>query len=301
MLVNTELFACRFSNDKILNTRGRNILEFMSLNLIALLNGRTSKDRPAQFTHVSSSGNSVIDSAWVNNSFSSFGIHSSTVASPVEQKLPEQKPSEQKLPELKANKKSTTTQNLNSNKTEIPNKKNTHPNNNKQKNSLSVRRGSPPMNGNELSKIVLQKQTKIKLNEYIHLNDVAEHRATSSQALDRNYWVQVTNKKKNRQQRLVIVGNNSNVDVKGVPKHVTLHVYGLNESTSTSSLTTLLKQNFPEVICESMTPKYLDLYTPYNVTIFANNFKTAMDSTVWPQGECESRFLDLTRRSQMKT
>ncbi|KAG5879137.1 hypothetical protein JTB14_004113 [Gonioctena quinquepunctata] len=52
MLVNTELFECRLSNDKILNTRGRNILEFMSLNSLALLDGRTSKGRPAQFTHV---------------------------------------------------------------------------------------------------------------------------------------------------------------------------------------------------------------------------------------------------------
>ncbi|KAG5874375.1 hypothetical protein JTB14_001694 [Gonioctena quinquepunctata] len=69
---NTELFECKLSNDKILNTRGRNILEFMSLNSFALLNGRTFEDRPAQFTHVSSSGNSEIDSAWVNNSFLSF-------------------------------------------------------------------------------------------------------------------------------------------------------------------------------------------------------------------------------------
>ncbi|KAG5884410.1 hypothetical protein JTB14_007008 [Gonioctena quinquepunctata] len=72
MLVNTELFECRLSNDKILNARGRNILEFMSLNSIALLNGRTSKDRPAQFTHFSNSGNSVIYLAWINNSFLSF-------------------------------------------------------------------------------------------------------------------------------------------------------------------------------------------------------------------------------------
>ncbi|KAG5893875.1 hypothetical protein JTB14_005332 [Gonioctena quinquepunctata] len=59
MLVNTELFECRLSNDKILNTRGRNILEIMSLNSFALLNRRTSKERPAQFTNVSNSENSV--------------------------------------------------------------------------------------------------------------------------------------------------------------------------------------------------------------------------------------------------
>ncbi|KAF5283062.1 hypothetical protein FQR65_LT14079 [Abscondita terminalis] len=69
LLENSNLHLTRRSLDKTVNARGRSILEFMNINSICLLNGRTPKDRPAQFTHSSRIGNSVIDLVWVNNPF----------------------------------------------------------------------------------------------------------------------------------------------------------------------------------------------------------------------------------------
>lgn len=42
------------------------LLEFMVLNSLALLNGRTRSDYPAMYTYCAKQGNSVIDLIWVN-------------------------------------------------------------------------------------------------------------------------------------------------------------------------------------------------------------------------------------------
>uniref|UniRef100_A0A6P7GJL2 Uncharacterized protein LOC114339678 n=1 Tax=Diabrotica virgifera virgifera TaxID=50390 RepID=A0A6P7GJL2_DIAVI len=68
MLEGTNLSEYRLSNDMVLNTKGRHIIDFMNTNSFCLLNGRTESDTPAQFTHISKAGNSVIDLAFIQNS-----------------------------------------------------------------------------------------------------------------------------------------------------------------------------------------------------------------------------------------
>ncbi|KAJ8980830.1 hypothetical protein NQ317_018410 [Molorchus minor] len=68
LLQDTNLNENRSSRDKILNTRGRMIVEFMYENSFSMLNGRTKSDTPAQFTHIAERGKSVIDLVWINNS-----------------------------------------------------------------------------------------------------------------------------------------------------------------------------------------------------------------------------------------
>lgn len=56
----------RESLDKIISKRGENVVECMESNECILINGRTSKDNPAQFTFVSTKGKSTIDLIWAN-------------------------------------------------------------------------------------------------------------------------------------------------------------------------------------------------------------------------------------------
>lgn len=65
----TSLFDTRLSNDAECSTKGSTLVEFMEVNSFALLNGRTSLDRPAQFTYTGVGGNSVIDLVWCNTDF----------------------------------------------------------------------------------------------------------------------------------------------------------------------------------------------------------------------------------------
>lgn len=102
--------------------------------------------------------------------------------------------------------------------------------------------------------------------------------------------------KRHQTKKTTIIGNNFEVSgLKGVPKHVILHVYRLDIDTTVNSLTSFLKDDFPEVKVEALSPKYPDLYTSFKVRIFERNFKQAMDPQVWPQGACVSRFLEKRR------
>lgn len=203
---------------------------------------------------------------------------------------------EQKRDVITASKKSSKSSGRDSGKhEEIPMKESlTHgiPNNNIRMDFQSTK----------VDEIVSREKTKINLHGKISSTNGIESNPAVSQPNQENEWVQVTgNKKKNRRQRTVVVGNNSSMDVKGVPKHVTLHVYRLQKDTTSDSLSTLLKQHFPEVVCEGLTSRYPELYASFKVSIFASNFRTAMDPEVWPEGACVSRFFDLARKSQTKT
>lgn len=88
----------------------------------------------------------------------------------------------------------------------------------------------------------------------------------------------------------MVIGNNKDSVVKGVPKLVNLHVSRVDLGTSTTDLNELLKNSFPEVSCESLTPKYPNIYSSFKVTIFEDNFRKAMDPKLWPDGACISRF-----------
>ena len=60
------LYDARDSNDKTLNTRGKQLIESMENNGFILVNGRSEHDKPAMYTHLSSIGNTVIDLCWAN-------------------------------------------------------------------------------------------------------------------------------------------------------------------------------------------------------------------------------------------
>lgn len=68
------------------------------------------------------------------------------------------------------------------------------------------------------------------------------------------------------------------------------------KETSIESLTLLLKGNFPEVVCEAITPKHPDVYTSFKVKILETNFRKAMNPELWPLGACIGRFLDMKTR-----
>ena len=67
ILFNFRISCDRFSHDLVLNTRGKILLDFMESSGFYVINGRSPSDSPAQYTHVSSLGKSVIDLIWVND------------------------------------------------------------------------------------------------------------------------------------------------------------------------------------------------------------------------------------------
>ena len=62
----TNIFAERKTCDETLNSRGRELVEFMEEEFFVLLNGRTVSDSPAQYTYIKGKGKSVIDLVWCN-------------------------------------------------------------------------------------------------------------------------------------------------------------------------------------------------------------------------------------------
>ena len=64
VLEGANLFESRLSSDIVINSRGKYLLDLMSINSLSVVNGRSPGDWPGQFTHISSLGNSVIDLVW---------------------------------------------------------------------------------------------------------------------------------------------------------------------------------------------------------------------------------------------
>lgn len=71
----SEIFNCcrldknRKSLDIITNKRGEILNEFMENQGLTVINGRSLKDNPAQFTYISKNGMSVVDLCWVSYHF----------------------------------------------------------------------------------------------------------------------------------------------------------------------------------------------------------------------------------------
>lgn len=158
-----------------------------------------------------------------------------------------------------------------------------------------------------MSAELLRLETERKCKDIINLaNDkprIEDNQSSSSQYCsgtnNNNQWKEVNYKK--RQKRQMIVGNNTEVIVKGVPKYATLHVYRVDLKTTTVEFKNLLTPYFPEVICESISPKHPDLYQSYKVTIYEDNFKKAMDPKIWPAGACVSRFFRIRKKINPET
>lgn len=101
-------------------------------------------------------------------------------------------------------------------------------------------------------------------------------------------WRKVSRKRS--RTKSVIVGNNSNTDIKSVPKFVFLHVSRLDKDTTTGDLMGLLKSSFPEVQVEKITSRYPEAYGSFKVGVYTNNFQRIMVPQLWPVGSCISKF-----------
>lgn len=140
-------------------------------------------------------------------------------------------------------------------------------------------------------------KTQQKCNEIINLVNDKQHDTISlsppSSSENSDHWKEISYK--NRCRRQLIIGNNTDVAVKGVPKHVTLHVYRVDLKTSLDDFRNKLIPNFPEAVVEQISTKYPDLYKSFKVTIYKNNFKNAMDPKVWPAGAYVSKFFQIRK------
>nr|CAH7756466.1 unnamed protein product [Callosobruchus chinensis] len=159
---------------------------------------------------------------------------------------------------------------------------------------------------------ILKEQTKLKFNEIINLTkDQRDGKAASepgSSSMKQTVSAGVEDhsggewKKVERKPRRnnVVIGNRDDTNIKGVPKYTYLHVYRIDKETTVESLTALLANHFPEVICESITPKHPEMYSSFRIGIYDRNFRKAMDPSIWPSGACcandykfDNLFIDL--------
>uniref|UniRef100_T1HDE0 Endonuclease/exonuclease/phosphatase domain-containing protein n=1 Tax=Rhodnius prolixus TaxID=13249 RepID=T1HDE0_RHOPR len=62
----TTLETYRFSRDAVINSRGEKLLEFLELNGLYVINGRSVSDSEGDFTYVGTRGRSVADLLLVN-------------------------------------------------------------------------------------------------------------------------------------------------------------------------------------------------------------------------------------------
>lgn len=112
-------------------------------------------------------------------------------------------------------------------------------------------------------------------------------------------WKEVVHKSRNKLKR--IVGKNSEVLIKGVPKLASLHVYRLDKNTTTDELRDMLKVNFPEVTCQALTSKYPEMYSSFKVSIYGDNYDKALDPAIWPQGACVNKFFHWKKKQMPPT
>lgn len=145
----------------------------------------------------------------------------------------------------------------------------------------------------------LESTTRQKFNELIHLasdtvpidknspSSAGRVQHTNKLAAHPSDWQKMSYK---RNKNHFVVGNNDDTSIKGVPKHVSLHVTRVDPTTKAAELTNLLKPHFPEISCESITPKHPTVYGSFKVTIYEQNFRMAMNPSVWPKGAYVSRF-----------
>ncbi|CAG9818861.1 unnamed protein product [Phaedon cochleariae] len=155
------------------------------------------------------------------------------------------------------------------------------------------------ISGKLVANAIAHAETQEKCHKYITLNGTTEsHDVTTEAPINVEShppWQTVIRKRPNKSRQVITGNNTTNSSVKGVPKLASLHVYRIDKNSTAESLKLLLKDHFPEVVCESITPKYPDLYTSYKVRILESNFRRAMDPAIWPYGACVSRFLEMRK------
>lgn len=99
-----------------------------------------------------------------------------------------------------------------------------------------------------------------------------------------NYSWQTVSRKNSKRRQLIVGTNTEGVagTIKGMSKFVDLHVYRINPNTNVTAMEDLLKPHFPEVICESMSSRYPNLYSSYKVRIYQENFRNQISGQKIP-------------------
>nr|CAH7720044.1 unnamed protein product [Callosobruchus chinensis] len=98
-------------------------------------------------------------------------------------------------------------------------------------------------------------------------------------------WINVTRKKSRRNTQSAIIGSAKNMcSVKAAPKKVSLFVSRLQSGTKSEDLVTALRETFPEVVCEEITPKHPESYASFKVFVNYTNLETALEPSSWPEG-----------------
>nr|CAI5840505.1 unnamed protein product [Callosobruchus analis] len=164
-------------------------------------------------------------------------------------------------------------------------------------NNTSKQKYSTKVAVKDVSAAVMQACTETSLNRYININsDIGDASVRpSSGPSETGEWKKVQPRKRNR--RTYLVGKNDGSGIKTTPKYVYLHVYRVDPNTSVDDMVCLLKDNFPEVLCEKLNSKYPKEYASFKVGVYECNFKPAMNPDVWPAGAYFNRFLEIRRKS----
>lgn len=106
-------------------------------------------------------------------------------------------------------------------------------------------------------------------------------------------WTTIKNreqKENNRSQGIVGKGNNKEGPLKAADKKITLYISRLQPNTTLEDITSFLKNDFPEVICENGQSKYPAHYSSFKITISDSNYNSIMNPDIWPKGIYINRF-----------
>nr|CAI5855910.1 unnamed protein product [Callosobruchus analis] len=123
-------------------------------------------------------------------------------------------------------------------------------------------------------KAYLQFQLNNKSNIWKELRDFGIHNKNNTlipdELADQSEWQTVNRRKNQKPRQSLVVGNKDCEKIKGVPKYVDLHVSRISPETSKEDLYQLLKEEFPEIKCETLNSKNPGIYS---------SFKTSEDNT----------------------
>ncbi|CAH1111612.1 unnamed protein product [Psylliodes chrysocephalus] len=122
--------------------------------------------------------------------------------------------------------------------------------------------------GSEVTDPKQNEITKIDVASSIEIANTQQKINVSTNSNEK--WTDVI---KRRKKRNMIIGTNNSKGIQGVPKCSPLHVCRLKPDTTAKELENRLKNNFPEVRCEILNFKGLDMYASFKVSIFENNYK----------------------------
>lgn len=140
-----------------------------------------------------------------------------------------------------------------------------------------------------LSKALLEAQTATKLNEIIYATD--DSKETSKE------WSTAKTRKSHRKTSGIVGKSKQVTEIKTAPRKSFLHISRLSPETTVAQITKVVKQTFPEAVCEQLQSKYPEHYTSFKVTIDLENFEKALNPELWPSGTYVSRFFQKRKRT----